>query len=569
MAAYIRFYQFDASPFGSGKAKPGVVLGTKSLRGALAKVKQGLAEDSPRICLTGSSGVGKTSFCRALPKLLADSAQVAVVLDPSKPWTEVRATIAKRFGLQGGAISRKALLAARESSKHLILVIDQAQTLSHKSLDHLDILLQYKCDDGKQLLHCVILANLDAAAAGTEIPLLWWLDKFTTLQLQFSPIPAEGLRHYVEKHLAKAGWAGGELFTAEALLAIHRNTGGVPRAINELCEKILVEGGIHEINSISADFIERLCGDSPDEITPTADPETSANPSSVGEFGPPMTAQEMLDDCALGEPPPEVGTRGAREQQLEPAEDIASLLITQDSSEMLQVAGDNPRAEKEHDAGSPGLELENEPAKSPQSDFHDQENSVGAPIGMGRVAFAPPSRRRSVPMVVSLAVAAALAYALYSQVPVPTKLIESAEVKIAEVIKKQTRLKPKEQVEPAKEVAKKPSLASSILDRVDKLVSDTKLNIVKLPESEETLPDAEPNTEWAGDLAEESEMEAKTEPAAGPTKPQTASTTIRISSEPIVVNEYTAVPDSASSPAKPSTPAKIAPEATTEATTPH
>ena len=143
----------------------------------------------------------------------------------------------------------------------------------------------------------------------------------------------------------------------------------------------------------------------------------------------------------------------------------------------------------------------------------------------------------------------------------PTKLIESAEVKIAEVIEKQTRLKPKEQVEPAKEVAKKTSLASSILDRVDKLVSDTKLKIVKLPESEETLPDAEPSTEWAGDLAEESE--AETEPAAVPTKPQTASTTIRISSEPIVVNEYTAVPDSASSPAKPSTPAKIAPEATT------
>ena len=210
MAAYLRFYQFEKSPFESKAAKKGLVLGTKSLKGAFGRVKQGLGEGSPRICLSGSEGIGKTSFCRALPKLLADTAQTAVVLDPRKPWREVRATIAKRFKLDGGAISRKALIAAREGSKQLVLVIDQAEALSHESLDHLDILLQYKCDDGKQLLHCVMLADLDAASTGTEIPLLWWLDKFTTMQLQVSPIPVEGLRHDVEKHLAKAGWAGGE-----------------------------------------------------------------------------------------------------------------------------------------------------------------------------------------------------------------------------------------------------------------------------------------------------------------------------------------------------------------------
>ncbi|MBW2726023.1 MAG: hypothetical protein JRE71_16725, partial [Deltaproteobacteria bacterium] len=65
MAAYLRFYQFEKSPFESKAAKKGLVLGTKSLKGAFGRVKQGLGEGSPRICLSGSEGIGKTSFCRA------------------------------------------------------------------------------------------------------------------------------------------------------------------------------------------------------------------------------------------------------------------------------------------------------------------------------------------------------------------------------------------------------------------------------------------------------------------------------------------------------------------------
>lgn len=591
MAAYIRFYQLDASPFGDGTGKSGLVLGTSSLRGALSEVKQGLAEGSPRICLTGSAGIGKTSFCRALPKLLGDSAQVAVVLNPHRPWQDVRATIAKRYKIQAGAISRKALLAAREDTKKLVLVIDQAESLSHESLDHLDNLLQYQGDEGDQLLHCVMLADLEHAASGTETPLLWWLDRFTTLQLQFSPIPAEGLRHYVEKHLAKAGWAGGELFTEEALVAIHRYTGGVPRAINDLCQKILVEGGAREISPISAEFIEGLYGDSPGGDSPNsealaASPELSED-LSTAEFDAPPTAQEMLDDARVEGPRSDDETRGAREQLLEPAEDIASLIMTQDSAELLEVAGSASPPTN----GSMSLELEHEPtAEAEPLEVYHHTRAVGAPVGMSRTAVAAPRRRSPIPTMIGLGVAAWLAYLLYSKAPTPTELIESAEhriVEVAEVIEEKIGIELKLAVDPVEEVAEESSLAPSILDRPEMLVADPDLDIVPLPETQQALLDEESIPEstdeletepLAASLASSHDEEPTKAPAAtasevassvalSPSATPTASKTTPapatakpISTELIVVNEYTAIPEAASSGSTPSAEATLASE---------
>jgi type II secretory pathway predicted ATPase ExeA len=592
MAAYLRFYQFEKSPFESTAAKQGLVLGTKSLKGAFGHVKQGLEEDSPRICLSGSAGVGKTSFCRALPKLLADSAQTVVVLDPCRPWQEIRNTIAKKLKLSGAAISRKALMAAKEESKQLVLVIDQAEALSHESLDHLDILLQYKCDDGKQLLHCVMLANLEAASTGAEIPLLWWLDKFTTMQLQFSPIPAEGIRHYVEKHLAKAGWAGGELFTKQALAAIHCNTGGLPRAINELCEKILIEGGARAITSINGDFIEELCGDGKPQPTidrDAADPDLSAQ-WSIGDANDSPNAQDLLDTASsdqeqLGDP--EIGAN--RDQLLGESQDIASLLVTQDSPEVLRV---EPHATIREESSST-LELEVEPGPSRQQheeSFYGQKTSIGAPIGMGRIPIGTQSKKRRSGMMMLMLVLALIAYVINSKFSVPTELIESAEGKIAETLEKRKSLVSDQEAEPTPEPIVESSLSPSILDRADEIAADEALehdpDTKSASELDEPMsanelaavPGTDTNDTAQSRASNSSKPATPKAPATIPTTPTpaVAKTSVKpapattkpsssFSNDLMIVNEYTAIPEAASSAPKLPHPAPVKPN--TRATT--
>ena len=86
MATYLKFHQLKRSPF-EGRESNQLVLATASLRSAYADIRSSLRENSPRICISGSSGIGKSSFARALPKLLESEAQCVRVRDPGSHWS--------------------------------------------------------------------------------------------------------------------------------------------------------------------------------------------------------------------------------------------------------------------------------------------------------------------------------------------------------------------------------------------------------------------------------------------------------------------------------------------------
>jgi type II secretory pathway predicted ATPase ExeA len=277
MSAYLEFFELQHSPFDTGP-RSSLVLGTQALRDAFARIEAGLEDDAPRLCVNGRSGLGKTSLARALPKLLHDRARVALLLNPSLPWSALRGSIVKQLDLEDGVLSRQTLVARRAAGQRLVLVIDAAERIGGEALEHLDILLGYRTDDDRQLVHCVLLANLDHAREHGECPLLWWLDSLHTLQLEFAPIPVAGVRSYIVKHLKRAGWKGGELFTAEAARAIHRLTGGVPRSVSQLCEKVLEEAAQLGETRIDVALVEEVAGERPRRVRDE----------------PPMPGEEML-----------------------------------------------------------------------------------------------------------------------------------------------------------------------------------------------------------------------------------------------------------------------------------
>jgi type II secretory pathway predicted ATPase ExeA len=308
MSAYLQFFQLERSPFDMS-AQSGIVLGTQALRDAFAAIERGLEEGSPRICVNGKSGLGKTSLARSLPKLLAESTRVVVLLNPSLSWRTLRTAIVKQLGLEGGLLSRTSLAAAAREGRRLVVAIDRAETISRDSLEHLDILLQYRGDDDRQLVHCVMLANLEAASAGDqECPLLWWLDQLTTLQLEFAPIPAAGVASYIQKHLKRAGWKGGRLFSEEAAQAIHRLTGGVPRAVSEMCDRVLAAAAERGSQAIDAALIDEVGSDpSPPRETP-ARPDLASPPELPPQLPPqlerPQQAPSFVASVPRSKPDP-------------------------------------------------------------------------------------------------------------------------------------------------------------------------------------------------------------------------------------------------------------------------
>ena len=262
MSAYLKFFELAQSPF-EGEGQTQVVLGTRALRDAFASIETGLAEDASRICVNGKRGLGKTSLARALPKLLGETARVALIPDPTLSWEKARGTIARQWGLAQGGMARTRLLeAARE--KRLVLVIDQAENASEEFLDHLDVMLSYRSEEDRPVVQSVLLARLGAEKGEDPAPLVWWLDRIQTLQLEFAPLPREGIESYITRHLKRAGWRGDRLFTQDAAHAIHGYTGGVPLEVSTLCERLLDEAASRGVSLIDASLVHAVCDVDPD-----------------------------------------------------------------------------------------------------------------------------------------------------------------------------------------------------------------------------------------------------------------------------------------------------------------
>jgi general secretion pathway protein A len=260
MSAYLKFFELEQSPF-EGKAQAQVVLGTKALRDAFALIRAGLEEGDARICVSGGPGLGKTSLARALPKLLGDAAHVAVVLDPEVSWESLRGSIAKQWGLETAGLARAALIEAARD-RRLVLVIDQAERASEEFLDHLDIILSYRSENDEPIVQSILLARLSGGDQQEPAPIVWWLDRIHTLQLEFAPLPRDGIESYVHKHMKRAGWQGERLFTPEAARAIHGYTGGIPGKVSKLCEHLLMEASDIGLHDIDDTFVHSLCDES-------------------------------------------------------------------------------------------------------------------------------------------------------------------------------------------------------------------------------------------------------------------------------------------------------------------
>jgi type II secretory pathway predicted ATPase ExeA len=257
MLAYLKFFELERSPF-EGKAQAQVVIGTRALRDAFALIRAGLDEGDARICVSGGPGLGKTSLARALPKLLGDAARVAVVLDPGVSWESLRGSIAKQWGLATAGLARAALIEAARD-RRLVLVIDQAECASEEFLDHLDVVLSYRSENDEPVVQSILLVRLSASERQDPAPIVWWLDRIQTLQLELAPLPREGIESYIHKHLERAGWRGERLFTEGAALAIHRYTAGVPGKVSRLCERLLAEAAARDHHHIDDASVHALC----------------------------------------------------------------------------------------------------------------------------------------------------------------------------------------------------------------------------------------------------------------------------------------------------------------------
>jgi general secretion pathway protein A len=215
-------------------------------REALAHLVYGL-EGGGFVQLTGEVGTGKTTVSRALLDQLPPEVDVAMIFTPRLTAVELLAVICHELHLDipagttsatrlVDALSRK-LLDTHAKGRRTVVIIDEAQNLSMEVLEELRLLTNIETTRDKLLQ--VILIGQPELVDVMQRPELRQLAQRVTARYHLRPFGYAETTAYVQHRLEVAGQRE-PMFTRAAVWLVHRRSRGVPRLINNICDRALL-----------------------------------------------------------------------------------------------------------------------------------------------------------------------------------------------------------------------------------------------------------------------------------------------------------------------------------------
>jgi general secretion pathway protein A len=263
---YEAYYGFNEKPFNL-TPDPKYLYQSRRHTEAVAHLEYGRRERGGFIVITGEVGTGKTTLARYFLGRLPEGTATAVVLYPALTAGELLKTILDDLHVphQGGSLKdlvdalHRFLLQARAERRDVVLLIDEAQDLSAEVLEQVRLISNLETDTEK-LIQIVLIGQSELAAM-LERHELRQLAQRVTARYHLSPLSRPETDDYIRHRLAVAGGAGKVTFAPRALAAIHRQSAGIPRIINLVCDRALLAGYVRGTRVIEPDMVRQAASE--------------------------------------------------------------------------------------------------------------------------------------------------------------------------------------------------------------------------------------------------------------------------------------------------------------------
>ncbi|MBQ4832651.1 AAA family ATPase [Pseudoalteromonas sp. MMG010] len=223
------------------------------------------------IKVTGEVGTGKTLLCRKLLNQIEQEYCVAYLPNSYLGPDELRWALAVELGMEvDKTLDQQALsqlinhhlLALQSENKRVVLLIDEAQCLSWDALEALRLFTNLETESEK-LIQVVLFGQpeLDDKLANNRVRQLRQRISFSyTLRA----MTAAEVIYYINHRLQVAGFNQPPLFNNQLGLKIARASRGIPRLVNILCHKTLLQAYGEGVSSVSAAHIKLAVKDTED-----------------------------------------------------------------------------------------------------------------------------------------------------------------------------------------------------------------------------------------------------------------------------------------------------------------
>jgi putative secretion ATPase (PEP-CTERM system associated) len=212
------------------------------------------------VVITGEIGSGKTTLLQSFLSELDDDVVYAVVSQTQLTPTQFLQAVLTEFGFKPFNKRKVELLdmlnmfliEQYSNGKKVVLIVDEAQNLTHKVLEEIRLISGIETHKEKVLR--IILAGQPELRDSLESPGLKQLVQRVRLRFHLGPLDRREMHEYIDHRLSVAG-AKTRLFEEDAFETIHRYTGGVPRLVNTLCDTALLCAFADEKSTVGLDDV--------------------------------------------------------------------------------------------------------------------------------------------------------------------------------------------------------------------------------------------------------------------------------------------------------------------------
>lgn len=262
---YLEYWGLKEFPF-ENVPNPKYVYYSQEFREAMIRLLYAVERKKGATLLTGDVGCGKTTLSRVLVQRLSENnADINLIANPSLTPLDFLKEILYQLGIDPGPTASKAdflkvlnsrMLENMQEDKVTLLIIDEAQIITRETFEEIRLLLNFQLND-RSLLTLILMGQPELRDMIRDFR---QLDQRIAIRYHLGPLSSDNTVEYISTRLKVAG-AKQYMFTVEAIDEIFRQSLGIPRNINNLCDMSLMIGYLLKASVVDSEIVRKAIKD--------------------------------------------------------------------------------------------------------------------------------------------------------------------------------------------------------------------------------------------------------------------------------------------------------------------